>query len=403
MVFAHFIVGNTRPYTVQDWAKDIALAASKGIDAFALNVGRDDYEASRVADAYTAASGTNFKLFLSFDMTSFPCSGPGDAYILRDYITRYQAHPSQLRYDGKILVSTFGGEYCSFGTGSLNQGWQNAIKSEMPPVHFVPAFFLNAAAFTGIPVMDGALNWNSAWPQGDYDTNFDPDEDYISHLGGRSYMAAFSPWFFTHYGPDTYNKNFIFRCDNWHFSRRWELLVDNRDSVAFIEALTWNDFGESHYLGPVHGDLSRSDDWTVGYDHQGWLDLLEYYIQAYKTGVYPTVSEDRVFFWSRLSPAAANAPDRIGKPDHWQWTEDFLWAVVLLTAPAEVRLTCGDSVEETSLPGGAAKVRIPLVHDCNPSATIYRGGVNSLHFAPDGFEFRTNPRNYNFNAYVASS
>lgn len=39
-------------------------------DGFALNVGRDDWQPARVADAYQAArdSGRNFKLFLSFDM-----------------------------------------------------------------------------------------------------------------------------------------------------------------------------------------------------------------------------------------------------------------------------------------------------------------------------------------------
>jgi Glycosyl hydrolase family 71 len=40
-------------------------------DAFALNVGREDWQRARVADAYAAALQlqTNFKLFLSFDMT----------------------------------------------------------------------------------------------------------------------------------------------------------------------------------------------------------------------------------------------------------------------------------------------------------------------------------------------
>lgn len=32
---------------------------------------------------------------------------------------------------------------------------------------------------------------------GDYDINFDSDNDYIRNLPGRSYMAAVSPWFFT--------------------------------------------------------------------------------------------------------------------------------------------------------------------------------------------------------------
>ena len=50
-VIAHHMVGNTYPYTVSDWSNDIALAYSKGIDAFALNVGSDSWQKARVADA----------------------------------------------------------------------------------------------------------------------------------------------------------------------------------------------------------------------------------------------------------------------------------------------------------------------------------------------------------------
>jgi len=40
-------------------------------DAFALNIGREDWMPARVADAYSAAKALNskFKLFISFDMT----------------------------------------------------------------------------------------------------------------------------------------------------------------------------------------------------------------------------------------------------------------------------------------------------------------------------------------------
>ena len=37
-VFAHVIVGNNGAYTVQNWQSDMQLAASKGIDAFVLNI-----------------------------------------------------------------------------------------------------------------------------------------------------------------------------------------------------------------------------------------------------------------------------------------------------------------------------------------------------------------------------
>ena len=78
------MVGNTYPYQFDDWKKgpspspatlilltcheDITLALAHGIDGFALNVGSDDWQATRVADAYNAARETKFQLFISFDM-----------------------------------------------------------------------------------------------------------------------------------------------------------------------------------------------------------------------------------------------------------------------------------------------------------------------------------------------
>lgn len=50
-VVAHHMVGNTFPYTTADWSADIALAHASGIDGFALNMGSDDWQPARVADA----------------------------------------------------------------------------------------------------------------------------------------------------------------------------------------------------------------------------------------------------------------------------------------------------------------------------------------------------------------
>jgi glucan endo-1,3-alpha-glucosidase len=45
------MVGNTFPYAKQDWLDDIVLAQESGIDGFALNTGRDEWEPARIADA----------------------------------------------------------------------------------------------------------------------------------------------------------------------------------------------------------------------------------------------------------------------------------------------------------------------------------------------------------------
>jgi glucan endo-1,3-alpha-glucosidase len=66
------MVGNTFPYTYDTWLADVKLASANGIDAFALNVGTDDWQKDRVDDAFNAArdSETGFKMFMSFDMRS---------------------------------------------------------------------------------------------------------------------------------------------------------------------------------------------------------------------------------------------------------------------------------------------------------------------------------------------
>ncbi|KII85452.1 glycoside hydrolase family 71 protein [Plicaturopsis crispa FD-325 SS-3] len=406
LVVAHFMVGNTDPYTVDDWTKDITLASSKGIDGFALNVGSDAFQKTQVANAYSAAEkfGPNFKLFVSLDMSSLPCTAAGDTAAVQSFITTYSSHPNQLQQDGKAVVSTFAGESCTFGQGSLNDAWTTAVKaSSLPPVYFIPSFFVDPATFSGLSVIDGAFNWNGGWPQDDTDISFDSDTDYLNNLKGKSYMAAVSPWFFTHYGVDSFNKNFIFNTDDWLLAERWELLVKNRDSIPFVEIITWNDYGESHYIGPIEGDQPNSQAWVDGFDHQGWLDLIAYYITAYKTGTYPAIKTDRTFLWSRLFPAAATAPDAVGPPTNAAFDSDTLWAVTLLTSPASVTLACGSSTNTTQVPAGLSKLSLPLSGDCSVTSTVSRTGSSPVTFAPEGFKFSTSPPSFNFNAFVAAS
>jgi hypothetical protein len=57
------------------------------------------------------------------------CSHAGDASLLKSYINHYANHPNQLFYQGKQVVSSFSGESCTFGQGSLNAGWNYAVKT----------------------------------------------------------------------------------------------------------------------------------------------------------------------------------------------------------------------------------------------------------------------------------
>jgi glucan endo-1,3-alpha-glucosidase len=159
-------------YTSSDWIEDIELASSHGIDGFALNVGSNTWQPKQVAAAYAAASGSAFKLFISFDMTSLSGSCRSDITFLRELILACASSPNQLKWGGKIVVSTFGGENCTFGERSVGAGWYSAVKDGMPPVssafipeillcillqvHFIPSFF--DPSLIDDPVLDGFFN-----------------------------------------------------------------------------------------------------------------------------------------------------------------------------------------------------------------------------------------------------
>ncbi|KAJ7291761.1 glycoside hydrolase family 71 protein [Mycena rebaudengoi] len=400
------MVGNAAPYTVQDWTKDIKLAASKGLDGFILNLGSDDWQPARISDAFAAAkdAGGSFRIGFSFDMTVIPCTAAADTALLQKYIKTYNTHPNIMQFNGKMLISTFSGEKCTFGQSSVDAGWMTAVKTGLPPVHFIPFFSVEPGTFGSYKSIDGAFNWNGGWPQTNAQTNFDSDSQYIAGLNGKTYLGAVSPWFFTHYGKDTYDKNWIYRFDDWLFSSRWESLIQNRDQVPIVEVITWNDYGESHYVGPIEGSQPNSEAWVTGFDHQGWLDIMQYYIAYYKTGSAPPIPTDRIFLWAKLYPTGAAASDPIGPPRDADLAQDMLWAQFHLTEPADVTLTCGSSTQTfTDVPAGVSKQKLSLKEDCSVSSKITRGGNDAVNLTPDGMKFSTSPPSYNFNAFVAAS
>ncbi|TFY77443.1 hypothetical protein EWM64_g6573, partial [Hericium alpestre] len=364
-----------------------------------------------------------------------PCATMDDAAALRKVVEHFGAHTNQLRIGGEAVLSSFGGEGCAFGAA----GW----KAVSDGTRFVPGFFGDVHAWVGWDGIGGGFNWNAAWPANNTDITWDSDDTWMRALdaagGSKTYMAPVSPWFFTHFGKDTFNKNFLYRGDDWLLSTRWEMLISHRDKLDIVQVVSWNDFGESHYVGPVEGVLPQgSEAWVEGYQHLGWLEMMQYHIQAFKTGSYPDIKKDQAFLWARLFPRDAGAPtDDTGKPDHWDWTDDYLWSEVHLTEAATVTLFCSpsdptsvmNSTNTQDLPKGMSRMKLALVdpqHNmkanssgqagdgkCALGAEVWRGGSRVLSVQPGDMRFGVgNGRGgggngtvdrYNFNAFVANS
>ncbi|EJT96926.1 glycoside hydrolase [Dacryopinax primogenitus] len=414
LVVAHVIVGNTQPYSVSDWSNDIALAQKAGIDAFALNYGSPGWEPGQLSNVYQAAlSHSGFKLFLSADMTSLSGGSQGDAQNLANQVKQFVNHPAQLTYGGKTLLGTFSGEYSTFGQGSIEAGWKMVLNLIGSPVAFFPAWFVDPSTFGQYPVLSGALNWNGAWPMGSTDLTFDSDSQWIRGLGAKAYMAPVSPNFFTHYGPNTYNKNWIYRSDDSLYATRWETLISNRNSVAIAQIITWNDYGESHYIGPIKGDESMANAWVDGYDHTPWLTMTNYYATAFKTGRYPSITQDQVYIYARPHPKAANAQnDGVGRPNNWQNTDDNFYVTVFATSPAQVVLSTpnrgskpnppasGPNAQTFNIRAGVSHLKLALQPGNCMRATLMRSNRVVVDVYPTGYFFNPNPPTFNFNVFV---
>ncbi|KAJ4169170.1 hypothetical protein NW754_011103 [Fusarium falciforme] len=303
LVFAHFMIGIvSNRQSSADYDEDMKLAKAAGIDAFALNIGTDTYNDAQLGYAYDSANRNGMKVFISFD---FHYWDKNNAAAVGQKVKQYAGRPAQLMVDNRVFVSSFAGDGLD----------ANAVRSAAGSnIYFVPNFTPWGGSTNGI---DGALNWmgwpndgnNKAPKNGKSVSVADGDNNYLNWLGGKKYMAPVSPWFFTHFGPEVdWSKNWVFPGGSLIFDRWNEVL---QKGFPMVEILTWNDYGESHYIGPLkskHND-DGSSKWVNDMPHNGWLDLSKPYIAAYKnkdTNVAKYIEKDQLVYWYRRNLKSLN-------------------------------------------------------------------------------------------------
>lgn len=287
-VFAHYILGNAATLTQPDWESDISLASASSIDGFALNIAHNDpHNTATLANAFAAASAvapTTFRLYFSFD---YEALGPWPPSAVIDLLNTYSSHPSYFKPNGTSpFVSTFEGP-------AKASDWA-AIKAATN-CFFVPDWTSlgpSAALSAGGPgVVDGLASWD-AWPLADAPpgngSGIVADAGFTTALAqtGGVYMMPVSPWFYTNLPG--YNKNWLWRSDGL-WEARWAEVV--RLQPDFVQILTWNDYGESHYIGPVREKALGLFDaagagvnYVRGMEHEGWRASLGFWIARYKAG-----------------------------------------------------------------------------------------------------------------------
>ncbi|ORX37242.1 glycoside hydrolase [Kockovaella imperatae] len=362
MVFAHFMIGIVSTYTQQDHENDQSLAKSKGIDGFALNIGVDPYTQQQLTLAYAAAEAVGFYCFISFD---FNWWSTGDTAGVANMLKQFISSPAAYKVDGKPFVSSFIGDGFNWGACAAAVG---------EPLYAVP-FFQPTPSLATDDGLAGSFSW-AAWPGQldnvpvDQNMTISRDEDYMDILtpAGKTYMAPVSPWFFTHYGKEvSYSKNWLFYSEElWKY--RWDQILQlGQKGVNLVEIVTWNDYGESHNVGPFNTPHTNDGAalWASGLSHTSMLDLSVPYIEAFKAGLpVPVVTQEFMVYWHRptLKDVECDSTDNCGsKPTGWEYVADSVFVATVTKNGAMVTVTSGDNAPVTQkVSGGIQIFQVPM-------------------------------------------
>ncbi|KAE8379600.1 glycoside hydrolase [Aspergillus bertholletiae] len=296
-VFAHFMVGNSADFSDKEWKNDIQLAQNAHIDGFALNMAHNEIIPASLDKAFEQADELDFKLFFSFDYAG---NGSWPKKDTIDLMNKYKDHPAYYKYNSKPFMSTF--------EGATSNDWPE-IKNQTG-AFFMPDFSsIGPQAAANKSYVDGLFSW-AAWPNGPTRMNTSADDAYKHALNGRPYMMPVSPWFYTN--MPGFDKNWVWASDNLWYDR-WEEVISFQPE--FVQIISWNDFGESHYIGPLHDDNANYESFSRGeapfnyaknMPHDGWRTFLPYVVDQYKSpNSTILIKEENVVTWYRLHPVSA--------------------------------------------------------------------------------------------------
>jgi hypothetical protein len=397
-------------WSVIQWEDDIQLAQDAHIDAFALNIAvGDTSNASILSNAFSAATSTGFQLFFSFDYAG---NGPWPEADVISLLNQYGSSSAYYHYNGQPFVSTFEGPASSADWSTIK---------EQTGCFFMPDWSsISAKAALALGPADGLLNWG-AWPWGPQEMNTYVDAAYLQYLDGLPYLMPVSPWFYTNLPG--YNKNWLWRSDNLWYDRWQEVMFVQPE---FIEILTWNDYGESHYIGPLHDDeyaafsIGKAPyNYALDMPHDGWRLFLPYLIDTYKNNI-SSITQEGVVAWYRVNPttsACSNGGTTGNTASQLQIeyeptaiVQDRIFYSALLTSAADVTVSIGGVSQQgtwTNVPYGDIGIyhgSVPFNGEGAVTVTISRSGTTVASFI-NGKDITSDCEGgiQNFNAWVGSA
>lgn len=138
----------------------------------------------------------------------------------------------------------------------------------------------------------------------------------------------------------------------------------------FVQIISWNDYGESHYIGPLRDyameafEIGRAPyNYATDMPHDSWRLFLPFLIDTYKYGT-ATIDKEGLTVWHRLQPASACSSGGTSGNTAGQLqlefyptevVQDHIFFSALLSAPATITVRIGGVTKRGSWtwqPGG---------------------------------------------------
>lgn len=398
LVFGNYMLAlPTYGDSVDSYKLEIQDAQKLGIDGFVLNAAAWSTEPiyqTRTANMFAAAQqlGTNFKLFFSLDLC---CSlSVTDSIAM---MTKYGAHPNYFTYNDKRVVTTF------VGQGQGLTFWQ-AFRAAVPSLYFVPNF----ASTVGNFLDTSNLNFNapsSTQINYDYSTWWSSVVDGLAYFTvgampanlassgeayaqvmsskGKAYFAGVSPYFWVGRLDANLPRRYYDYNGGEGIAAQWNSII-NVQKPLWVELITWNDFTESYMTPADPAKMSlKQYFWNVGpliKSHAGYAELQKYYIQWFKSGTKPTLTQDGLFYFYRTHPKALVAPNDTSVVQYN--VLDNIYVTTNLTSAATLQVTTGGAVKSFAVAAGLSHTRVPF-NTGTQTIDLIRNGTTIIHLTGD--------------------
>lgn len=443
-VFAHYITpmpfnsGDVSAISRGDYQplaqNDIRAVMEAGLDGLAYNAFSGIAAKNTIlswASAADAIGATNFRAFISFDMSSSTSSWPN--IRADDIVSAMLAvgnNPHYFKINGRPVLSTYSGEALG------DAWWKNNVLQPLAaaghPVTFLPNFDRakpnettpNLSNWTTVvkayPSANGLFSFGLPGSPPFYESDANIGNHKWSVLSGEEalgaaldqaskiHMAPFIPtfWSVCHSARQYFETSGGLGMDNF-----WKSIIE-KQKPELVEIVTWNDYTESSFISPTtYTPLPTQSAGIETQTHIGYYELLKYYISWYRRGVKPIIVKDSIFYFHRIQPMGATINGTssacqmppVPNDQLWGKTEDMIYVTTALTAPAELVVFSGNKkYNYYTIPAGLTTTKVPFSPG-KQRFQVWRASKNLIDVASRDILASPTTDNYNVHSGYAVS